>query len=199
MTTQDIPEFITYHHDFRDDNPNFSLYKFGPLQWGTQKIEYLDQNGQFVTMTLKPWGYHHTTLMLLPQTESIIETCMLNLSELNVFTYKVQWQNIPKVVAHIHVTIGEENNKDSIQLNFYYRDMKIAKNRWNDIVKNSSNTESRVLKSDNKSLLVARQMDLEVLSDPDLYLLYTKYLKSIKGLHWDHNSELERWTITWLE
>ena len=94
---------------------------------GDAKIKYLDQNGQFVTMTLKPWGYHHTTLMLLPQTESLLKpVCLIYLNSMYL-PIKFNGKISLKVVAHIHVTIGEENNKDSIQLNFYYRDMKIAK------------------------------------------------------------------------
>lgn len=185
--------------DFKTEKPNFAWYQFGPFKWGTRYLRYQREDGLKERLTIEGWEHHNNTMLLVPDTNEIIENAGIWWNDRKLFDYDSEWINVSKVVAQIKATIGNSDNTDQITKTFNYRDIKLAKESWSDIVNTADTEKVRVFKRGENNVTIVRQLDEDVLSDPDLYIKNIVFLKKIKSLHQDHNSRVEKWEINWIK
>lgn len=181
--------------DYQTDSPNFHLYRFGLLLWGTRSIIYTEDNME-VTLRVEEDQPHEIVMLHIPEVDTLIEVSGLWFSGIQLFLNKVTWNNIKPVVGDMKVTIGNKDNSLSFIKNFYYRSKKVAEKSWNSLVKTNLK-DIRIIKSDDNSVLIVRKIEEAVLNDPELYVDNVRYLKKIQGLYPDHNSRVEKWEMTW--
>lgn len=182
-------------NDYLNDSPNFHLYRFGPLVWGTKYIIYTKDSNETI-LEIEEGQPHDIVMLHIPEVDTLIEINGLWINGIQLILNKISWSNIKPIVGNMKVTIGNKENSLSVIKNFYYRSKRVAEKSW-DSLKESNLKDARVIKSDSNNILIVRKIENTVLNDPELYIDNVRYLKKIQGLYPDHNSRIEKWEMNW--